>query len=73
MNVEARIIALEERVSFLEAKVKDHEPKFDQVLMAVVDVHKDLKNFETKVDRLEANLPTIIARAVAPLLSDRSE
>lgn len=61
VNVEARIIALEERLAELEAEVKANRPKLDNVLKAILDMHDDLRKFR-------ADLPDIIARSVAPLL-----
>jgi hypothetical protein len=72
MNVEARVIALEERVAFLETKVKALEPKMDQVLEVVVNVHNDLTAFRREVADLKVDLPDIIARAVAPMLVRRN-
>lgn len=71
INVEARIIALEERVGTLEYKVRELEPKVDQVLEAVVDLHNDMNRFRSEVDRRFNELPDVVARAVAPLLRDR--
>ena len=71
MNIEARVIALEERVMFLEHKVKEIEPKIDQALHAIVDLHDDVRRLDRKVDQLRDDLPDIIARAVAPLVSGR--
>lgn len=78
MNVEARIVALEERLAFLETKVKKMEPKLDHAHSAIVDVHDDVREIGAGLDRLERkfdglkhDLPRIIAEAVAPLLSER--
>ena len=66
MTVETRVKKLEARMETLAERVDSHDDKIDQVLRAVVDMHEDLR-------RLEANLPGIIARAVAPLLARRED
>lgn len=71
MDVEARIIALEERVMFLEHKVKVLEPKIDQALEAIVDLHDDVRAIRVELREFKAAMPEIIARAVAPLLRGR--
>lgn len=68
MNVEARIIAFEEHVVFIEHKVKELEPKVDQVLDAVVDVHRDLNEMRRETKQRFDQMPDVIARAVAPLI-----
>ena len=73
MTVEARVAKLEGRTETLEQRVDSHDEKFEQVMRAIVDMHDDLRRLDARVARLETNLPDIIARAVAPLLTRRED
>ena len=70
MSTEVRVSRLEERVDQLETDRDGHTEKIDQVLHAVVDMHNDLQR---QIHQLRHDLPDIIARAVAPLLTRRED
>jgi uncharacterized protein YoxC len=70
MTTEIRVKRLEERVDQLEADRDGHADKIDQVLHAVVDMHNGMQG---QINQLRADLPDIIARAVAPLLVRRED
>lgn len=71
LNVEARIAAIEDRLSEVEAEVKANRPKFDHLMQAIVDMHDDLRRVYAELGRLRTDLPTIIAESVAPLIRPR--
>ena len=73
MTVEARVTKLEERVIRLEADRDSHSDKFGQLLHAVVDMHDDVRRLHARFDKLNMDLPDIIARAMAPLLTRRDD
>ena len=60
MTAEARVGVLEQALTRLETDRDGHADKIDQVHVAIVDMQEHM-------GRLEAKLPDIIARAVAPL------
>jgi hypothetical protein len=73
MTVEVRVTKREAPTGTLERRIAAHDKKFDPILQALVNVHDDVRELRSEMKQLRHDLPDIIARAVAPLLTRRED